>query len=247
MLHAIPRPLVVTAAALLAACSPAEWPSVYEPPAEISGASLPPVTDVNFCQAVQQFMASTARESDNTVFITAQEYIESKTTIDPLTTYQYVTRDADVPVAASCKVKGAAYIRAHYGEDQAGEQRLCPAVTAAVVGQVARELALQGNAAAAASAQAFVFDNNEPFFMGPKYLADYELSYVGADGAVHLASQGLIHDYAHWTGMILPDAFAGVNYCNIPSHEYVRALATGAEQPGRVISMRGEESEDGNG
>ncbi|MBT8421738.1 MAG: hypothetical protein KJP03_01335, partial [Gammaproteobacteria bacterium] len=190
---------------------------------------------------VQQFMASTQRLSDNTVFITAQEYIESKTKIEPLSTYQYVTRENDVPVAVSCKVKGAAYIRAHYGDDQAGEQRLCPAVTAAIVGQVARELSLEGNSEAAARAQAFVLDNNQPVYMGPNYLADYMISYEAESGAIHLQSPGLIHDYAHWTGAILPDAFAGVNYCHTPSHEYVRALATGTEAPGRMVRIRGEE------
>lgn len=238
------RSLVIAATALLVACSPADRPAVYEPPASVAKVPFPPVTDRNFCQVVQQFMASTRRLSKNTLFITKQEHIESKTTIDPLTSYQYVTRDGDVPVLVSCKVKGAAYIRDHYGEEEAGEQRLCPAVTAAIVAQVARELSLEGNSEAAANAQAFVLDNTEPFFMGPKYLADYELSYSGEDGAVHLTSQGLIHDYAHWTGMLLPDAFAGVNYCNIPSHEYVRALATGAEAPGRIISMRPKEETD---
>ena len=225
---------------LLAACSPPDWPAVYEPPAAVSRVPFPPVTGDNFCQAVQQFMASTQRLSDNTVFATANEYIESKTTIEPLTTYQLVTRDAetDMPVAVSCKVKGAEYIRAVYGKNQAGVQRLCPAVTAAIVGQVIRELSLEGDSAAAANAQALVLDNNEPFYMGPRYLANYELSYAAADGAVHLQSQGLIHDYAHWTSLLLSDKFAGVNYCNIPSHEYVRALATGAEQPGRVLSLR---------
>ena len=169
--------------------------------------------------------------------MTGQEYLESKTSIKPLNSYQYVTQADGMPVVISCKIKGSKYLRAEYGEDAAGEQRFCPAATAVIINQVVRRLEASGQAEAAARAAALVIDNNPPVAMGSAYTADFELSYTDTEGKVHIQSPGLFQDYDSWSTYILPDAFVGPVYCHLPSHEYITALATGATEPGLLISM----------
>lgn len=236
-----PAMLGLTALTLVAGCSPTDRPAVYVPPPQLAGERLPDVSDPGFCQALLEFLDGTTLVSENIVYDTVQGYVESKTSIRPLTSHQYTTVRAGMPVAISCKIKGSKYLNVEYGQGSAAEQRFCPAATAVIVNTVANALDAAGNGEAAARARAFVLDNNEPVFAGPNYLAAFELSYTDEAGDIHLASPGLFHDYDHWSTAILPDDFIGPVYCHLPSHEYVTALATGAEQPGWVMDMRGEE------
>jgi len=240
MKKAVNKVLLIAAFAVLTACSSADRPAVFVPPAELANESLPRVTDPGFCQALLEFLNRSEIQSENVVYDNVQGYIESKTSIRPLTSHQYTTVRDGMPVAISCKVKGSKYLNVEYGEGTAGEQRFCPAATAVIVNTVAASLEAAGEAEAAARARAFVLDNNEPVFAGPNYLAAFELSYTADDGRVHLASPGLFHDYDHWSRPILPDDFIGPVYCHLPSHEYVTSLATGAEEPGWVMDVRGE-------
>jgi hypothetical protein len=205
-------------------------------PVFAQNAVLPAPTDANFCQAVQQYMSSTAVESNNTLFLDMPEYRHSKPSVDPLETYQVVSYAGATPIMVSCKIKGAAHIRSAYGEDAAGEQKFCPDVAAVLRSQAVAELQQAGAADAAAKAAAFVLDNNEPFMTGRDYLADFELSYVGDDGAVHIQSPGLFHDYDDWTTWILPANFEGQAYCHLATPVYIQALATGAMAPGQVMT-----------
>ena len=63
---------------------------------------LPAPTDGNFCQAVQQYMSSTAVESSNTVFTDMPEYRHSKPIVDPLQTFQVISYAGQLPVMVSC-------------------------------------------------------------------------------------------------------------------------------------------------
>jgi hypothetical protein len=205
-------------------------------PAYAQNALLPDPTDPNFCQAVQKFMASTEVESDNTLFTDMPEYRHSKPMVDPLQTFQVVSYAGTTPIMVSCKIKGAAHIRYAHGDDAAGEQLFCPDVTRVLQAQAIAGLKLAGLKDAAAKAEALVLDNNEPFMTGRDYLADFELSYVGDDGAVHIQSPGLFHDYDGWTTWILPEKFEGQAYCHLATPAYISALATGTMEPGTVMT-----------
>ena len=181
-------------------------------------------------------MASTDMEGELTLFSDMPEYRHSKPQIDPLQIYQVVSYAGPRPIMVSCKVKGAAHLRSAHGESAAGEQHFCPDVAELVRAQAVADLRAAGDAAAATKAAAFVLDNNEPFMTGRDYLADFELSYVGEDGAVHIQSPGLFHDYDDWTTWILPANFEGQAYCHLASVEYMKALASGAMEPGTVMT-----------
>jgi hypothetical protein len=204
-------------------------------PAFAQDANLPDPTDPNFCQAVQKFMSNTAVESTNTLFTDMPEYRHSKPMVNPLQTFQVVSYAGATPIMVSCKIKGAAHIRDAFGADAAGEQLFCPDVTRVLQAQAVAGLKLAGLRDAAANAEAFVIDNNEPFMTGRDYLADFELSYLGDDGAVHIQSPGLFHDYDGWTTWILPEKFEGQAYCHLATPAYISALAMGQMEPGRVM------------
>jgi hypothetical protein len=205
-------------------------------PALAQNANLPDPTDPNFCQAVQKFMSNTDVDSDNTLFTDMPEYRHSKPMVDPLQTFQVVSYAGATPIMVSCKIKGAAHIRSAFGEDAAGAQLFCPDVTRVLQAQAVAGLKLAGLNEAAASAAAFVIDDNEPFMTGRDYLADFELSYVGDDGAVHIQSPGLFHDYDDWTTWILPEKFEGQAYCHLATPAYFSALATGVLEPGTLMT-----------
>jgi hypothetical protein len=201
----------------------------------MAGNEVPESTSTEFCQFVQQYMATTDMQGDITLFSDMPEYRHSKPAADPLQIYQVVSYAGQMPVMVSCKIKGAAHLRSAHGEEAAGEQLYCPAVGKLIQAKAVAELQAAGNADAAAKAGAFVMDNNEPFMTGRDYLADFELSYIGEDGAVHVQSPGLFHDYDSWTTWILPENFEGQAYCHLASVEYLKALATGDMEPGTVM------------
>jgi hypothetical protein len=197
---------------------------------------LPDPTAPDFCQAVQKYMSSTAMDSDNTVFTDMPEYRHSKPMVDPLQTFQVVSYAGQLPVMVSCKIKGAAHLRSAHGEDAAGEQLFCPNVAVLLRAQAAAELLRRGKGDAADKVEAIVLDNNEPYMTGQDYLSDFELSYLGEDGAIHIRSPGLFHDYDSWTSWILPERFEGQAYCHLATPAYMMALATGEMEPGIVMT-----------
>jgi hypothetical protein len=105
-----------------------------------------------------------------------------------------------------------------------------------VKAQAIVELKLANLTEALAVAEAFVIDENEPFMTGRDYLSDFELSYVGDDGAIHFNSPGLFHDYDSWTTWILPEIFEGQTYCHLATVDYMTAVATGQIEPGTVMT-----------
>jgi hypothetical protein len=222
----------------LAACggSGGDRPATLSGAADLKNVSLPATTDPNFCQVVQQYMSSTELESSNTLFTDMPEYRHSKPLVDPLETFQVVSYAGAVPIMISCKIKGAAHLRSAHGAEAAGTQRFCPEITLVLQAKAVAALQAMGEDAAAASAAAFIIDNNEPFMTGRDYLSDFELSYMDPEAGVHLQSPGLFHDYDSWTTIILPENFEGQAYCHLPSREYIMALARGDMEPGTVMT-----------
>jgi hypothetical protein len=201
-----------------------------------AAAPLPGPASEEFCIAVQQIMASTEMVGHNTLFTDMPEYRHSKPKSDPHNIYQVVSYSGAMPILVSCKVKGAAHLRAVYGDEAAGEQRFCPAITLRVKEQAIAELNEENSPDAAVKAAKFIIVDNEPYMTGMDYLSDFELSYVGEDGAIYINSPGLFHDYDSWTTWILPEKFEGQAYCHIATVNYLKALAKGEIEPGTLMT-----------
>jgi hypothetical protein len=204
--------------------------------AQAGPAGLPAPTSPDFCVEAQKILASTQLTGKNTLFTDMPEYRHSKPAANPLQIYQVVTYAGQRPIMVSCKVKTAAHLRAAHGAGAAGEQRFCPELARRVQAEAVAQLQQGGEAAAAKAAAAFVVDDNEPYFTGRSYLADFELSYRAADGSVHLNSPGLFQDYEAWYTALLPEQVQGQSYCHLATVDYIKALATGAMQPGTVVT-----------
>jgi hypothetical protein len=216
--------IAVTAAAMILAI-----------PANAQNAALPDPTSSDFCVAVQHILADTEIAATNEIFPNMPDYRHSKPSPNPLMIYQVVTYDDVGPIVVSCKVKTADHIRAEYGEDAAGEQRYCPEITRMVQAQAVAELQ-QWNPDAAAAAQAFVIDESEPFMMGSSYLADFQSSYVGEDGAIHFQSPGLQTNWEDWLIWVMPNRLRGQTYCHLPTVAYMKRVAAGTTEPGATIT-----------
>ena len=205
-------------------------------PGLLRAAPLPAADSPAFCVAVQQIIASTKLVGKNTLFTDMPEYRHSKPIVDPLQIFQVVSYAGKLPVMVSCKLKTAAHLRAAYGPEAAGKQLYCPDVTRLVRAQVVAELQQANQSAAAAKAAAFVIDDNEPYTTGRSYLTDFQLSYPGDDGAVHISSPGLYQDYDSWITWFLPEKFQGQSYCHLATASYLKALASGEMKPGIMMT-----------
>ncbi len=237
--------IAVLVALLVSACG--GKPGTPTPPPASAGPGVPadsavrPVTfpapaSADFCLSVQSFLANTTVEATNTVFTDMPSYRHSKPSPNPLLIYQVVTYAGKLPIMVSCKVKTAAHLRATYGPLAAGDQRFCPAVTRELLATTVGALRQDNEAEAAERAAAFVVDEDEPYVTGRDYLADFPLSYRGADGAVHISSHGLFQDYDSWITVILPRQVEGQSYCHLATVEYLTALARGEMEPGTVVT-----------
>lgn len=205
-------------------------------PGLLHAAPLPAADSPAFCVAAQQILASTKLVGKNTLFTDMPAYRHSKPLVEPLEIFQVVSYRGKLPVMVSCKVKTAAHLRAAYGATAAGKQLYCPDMTRLARAQAVAALQQAGQAAAAARAAAFVIDVNEPYITGQSYLADFQLSYRGEDGAIHIASPGLYQDYDSWITGFLPEKLQGQSYCHLATVNYLKALAAGAMQPGITMT-----------
>ena len=208
----------------------------FASPVSADDSPLPNPTSEDFCIAVQNMLATTEVESTNTVFNDMPEYRHSKPSPDPLMIYQVVTYDEKRPVMVSCKIKAADHIRAVHGEDAAGEQGNCADVTKRVKAQAIAELEVDNPDNVVEKAKLFVIDVNEPFTTGRSYLSDFELSFEGDDGNIHFNSPGLQVNWDDWKYWIMPNMIRGQTYCHIPTVSYMKAVATGAVEPGTVMT-----------
>jgi len=203
---------------------------------DTTGLSLPEPSSSEYCQAAQQILASTELRGENEVFTDMPAYRRSKSAANPHRIYQVVTYEGALPIVVSCKVKTAAHLRAVYGPEAAGTQHACADLSRRVQATAVARLQADGQTEAAQRAAAFVIDDNEPYTTGQAYLADFELSYLGENGAVHLSSPGLFQDYDSWITRFLPWQVQGQQYCHTATVDYVVALASGEMAPGTVIT-----------
>ncbi len=202
----------------------------------LSVPSLPSPASAQFCVAVQRRMAGTVLTGANRVFDDMAEFRHSKPRARPFEIFQVVTYDGARPIRVSCKMKTAAHLRAVYGESAAGAQQGCPDVTRALQADAVAQLRSADQLEAAAKAERFVVQADEPFVTGRAYLKAYPLSHRGPDGRLHLRSIGLFQDYDSWITLLLPEFLEGQSYCHLPTVEYLVALATGAMAPGTVVT-----------
>ncbi|MDX2142888.1 MAG: hypothetical protein SFV19_06015 [Rhodospirillaceae bacterium] len=206
------------------------------PTSALRAEPLPASTSPQFCVEVQKVLAGTTMVGENTVFADMPSYRHSKPAVQPLKIYQVATYAGKMPIVVSCKMKTSGHLREVYGARAAGQQLFCPDIARMLQQQTVDELTSAGQAEAAQRAAAFVIDPDVPFVTGREYLTDFRTIYRGADGAVHVSSPGLYQDPESWYTWLLPEILKGQSYCHLATVEYLKAVATGAMEPGTVIT-----------
>jgi len=210
---------------------------VILPPAAAANDSFRPGGSLsNFCAEVQTILAGTEVESELTIFDNMPDYRASKPSVKPLVIYQIVSYDeAGEPLMVSCKVKAADHLVDSYGPDAAGDQRDCGVISLRVKDAVVAALT-EEDPEAGAAAEAIVLEPAEMVVTGQSYLADFEISFRGDDGRIHVNTKGLQVGWTDWLWWILPDRFRGQTYCHVIAPDHLAALARGDAAPGRVMS-----------
>jgi len=201
---------------------------------DLYAGNLPNPTSADFCIEVQKLLASTDLTGENTIFEDMPSYRHSKPSPKPLKIYQVVTYNDDQPILVSCKVKTADHLRAVHGDNAAGKQSYCPAITRKLLAEAITELQTV-NPEAAVRASGFKIVDNEPFATGRSYLEDFQLSFKGDDGATYINTPGLQTDWENWMFWILPDKVRGQTYCHIATKSYLKSLALNEIAVGTMV------------
>lgn len=196
----------------------------------------PAPDSAEFCVTLQQRIAQTELTAANQLFTDMAEYRHSKPSIRPLRAYQVVTYVGSIPARVSCKVKTAAHLRDEYGAEAAGQQQQCTDITRSMREQAVAQLRGANQPDVAARVAELVLDDSAPYATGHSYLKEYALSERLPDGRIRLHSPGLFQDYDRWYTALLPELAQGQSYCHLPTIEYMTALATGALQPGDIVT-----------
>jgi hypothetical protein len=165
------------------------------------------------------------------------DYRASKPSVNPLNTYQVVTYAGTMPIVVSCKVKTSDHLIAEYGADAAGKQRYCPEISKLILQQAITELEAE-NPDAADTAKTIIVAETEPYATGQSYLSDFQSISRNDNGDLMITTPGLQTDWENWLFWIMPERVRGQTYCHIPTVQFVKAVASGAMEPGRVIHTR---------
>jgi hypothetical protein len=193
-------------------------------------AAAGPVTGPDFCIRVQQLVAATTLEPRNTVHPDYAAFKQSKTSIDPLTSHQFVLADeaTGVPRRVSCKVKTPDHLVAHFGAGAASDPGLgCAGANRDTVSRVYASLDLAERSRVRVPESAWRFDPDSHTYLGSTWVEPYAFLYRTDDAAVHLHAKSLRVDWENFWLAWAADRFRGVLYCHLAAPEYVRQIALG--------------------
>lgn len=191
--------------------------------------------DRGFCATVQRFLVDTRLPIDNRLHADRDAFTASKPGVDPLTTHQFVGRDAaGRPESISCKTKSADHLRSVHGaaaaRDPALAPRSCRDVQRRIVTDVWRGLPAAQRAAALQPPRQLMLDADARSYTGSSWIGSPAEVYVGDDGMVHLRASALFAEWNDWRWKMMPKSFRGNHYCHLVAAERVRRLLLGEEQ-----------------
>ncbi len=198
-----------------------------------SGAS--PATDAQFCVAAQAAITGSKVPTLNAIYDDYQAFVESKPAPRPLTTRQLVWFEDDTrtrPKMISCKMKTADHIRIEYGSDQVGEDTSCAAVNALTLESVRASLTrTERQRTKFDGGRRVVFDPDTVTTSGPLWLEPFAMTYIAADGALHVKSKGMKNDWLDPRLAKAEPRFKGTRYCHLVAPEYLRRVLLGDVVP----------------
>jgi len=190
-----------------------------------------------YCLAAQNVVTNTDIDVQLTIHEDFEAFVKSKALIEGPTIQQYHWEDATGRVAGvSCKLKSADHLNLTFGEGSAGPDESCQAMNQAV-------FMLLAPTVKEPVFSKVVFDPDEslpsldgaPGMSGPAWLAPYQATGVGDDGALVIRTKGFVVDFADERYAKAPPRFRGVHYCHFVAPDYLQALLEGSAEPGLMI------------
>ena len=187
--------------------------------------------DANYCAEAQQVLGQTDVEVSNEVHLNFASFVNSKPSVNPLTTTQFLhylpvvmkSGEEIFPAIVSCKLKTAERINHHYANAKAGPDLTCRTLLERDVTAVIRDL---DPASLAIREEQIVYADDEMAGLGPTWLAPWPYAVARHDnGKLIWQSKALIINYNRWSPM--PERWEGTHYCHLPTPQYIRAVLSG--------------------
>lgn len=173
-------------------------------------------------------------------------FVKSKAIIDgpngpQIQQYNWRNEAGNV-VGVSCKLKTAEHLNSALGPDTAGGEGTCQEFNREVfrlTSQWANPLAYK---TVTFDAQEIVENTETPGMTGPDWLAPYEMTYEGDDGALHVRAKGFVVEFSDPRFAAAPPRFRGVHYCHYVAPAHLQALLQGDAPATTVIGREVDRS-----
>ncbi|MBM4220412.1 MAG: hypothetical protein FJ170_00515 [Gammaproteobacteria bacterium] len=219
-------------AAFLAGCA------LGDGAANDAGTKLLAAGPAEFCAEAQHLISRTDKTGEFVVHPDFKGFVESKTSIDPLTLHVHAWAAPDDPgriVAISCKMKSADHLNAAFGPGTAGPDGLCQDMNRETLRQVRAALPGAAGRQVVLDPGENVFNEQQPARTGADWLAPFLLTTEDAAGTLTIHSKGFRVDWLDPRFARMDARVRGVHYCHLVAPAYLRDLLAGRAKAGVTI------------
>lgn len=232
-MNRLPISVLATAAMVyLAGCT------LGDTAAPAAGTNLLTASPAAFCAEAQHRISRTDKAGEFVVHPDFNGFVQSKTSIDPLTLHAYVWPAPDEPgrpLAISCKLKSADHLNAAFGPGTAGPDGLCQDMNRETLRQVRAALPAAAARQVVLDPDENVFNDKQPAATGRDWLAPFLLTTEDDAGALTIHSKGFRVDWLDPRFAAMDARVRGVHYCHLIAPGYLRDLLTGGAAAGVQI------------
>lgn len=224
--------LLTAVAVLLAGCATGDMA------ATTAGARILAATPAEFCAEALRIVSNTGKTGEFVVHPDFNGFVQSKTSIDPLTLHAYVWTAPDDPrrpVAISCKLKSADHLNAAFGPGTAGPDALCQDMNRETLRLVRAALPDAADRQVVLDPNENVFNEKQPAATGQDWLAPFLLTTEDAAGTLTIHSKGFRVDWLDPRFARFDARVRGVHYCHLIAPAYLRDLLAGRAAAGVKI------------
>ena len=195
----------------------------------------------SYCLEAQRVVTRTEHPVKVIIHEDFNAFVKSKAVIEGPTIQQYNWMDAAGKVVGiSCKLKNADHLNLEFGEGTAGPDGLCQDMNSAVFRLIGPAIDEPAYHTVTFDLNETVINEAEPGMVGPDWLAPYEATSLGTDGALIIRSKGFIVNFTDPRFAQAPARFRGVHYCHFVAPEHLAALLQGKAEPGLSIGRQPE-------
>ncbi|MCL4778559.1 MAG: hypothetical protein KJ049_00090 [Gammaproteobacteria bacterium] len=207
-------------------------------PAKDAGTNLLAAGPAEFCAEAQHLISRTDKSGEFVVHPDFDGFVQSKTSIDPLTLHVYAwpaPDDPGRPLAISCKLKSADHLNAAFGPGTAGPDGLCQDMNRETLRQVRAALPAAAARQVVLDPGENVFNEKLPAATGRDWLAPFLLTTEDDAGTLTIHSKGFRVDWLDPRFAGMDARVRGVHYCHLIAPGYLRDLLAGRAAAGLKI------------